>query len=65
MNKSCDDHVEVVVLENKILSVDSVLKQVNMMMLEVMKVDTLMLTIFSVLWVMVVVLVLIVMMNLS
>ena len=62
---SCDEHVEVVVLENKILSVDSVLKQVNMMMLEVMEVDTLMLTIFSVLWVMVVVLVLIVMMNLS
>ena len=63
MNKSCDEHV--VVLENLILSVDSVLKLVNMMMLEVMKVDTLMLTIFSVLWVMVVVLVLIVMMNLS
>ena len=62
---SCDEHVEVVVLENKILSVDSVLKQVNMMMLEVMEVDTLMLTIFSVLWVMVVVLVLIVMKNLS
>lgn len=62
---SCDEHVEVVVLENKILSVDLVLKQVNMMMLEVMKVDTLMLTIFSVLWVMVVVLVLIVMKNLS
>ena len=64
MNTSCDEHV-VVVLENLILSVDSVLKLVNMMMLEVMKVDTLMLTIFSVLWVMVVVLVLIVMKNLS
>ena len=64
MNTSCDEHV-VVVLENLILSVDLVLKLVNMMMLEVMKVDTLMLTIFSVLWVMVVVLVLIVMMNLS
>ena len=63
MNKSCDEHV--VVLENLILSVDLVLKLVNMMMLEVMKVDTLMLTIFSVLWVMVVVLVLIVMKNLS
>ena len=64
MNTSCDEHV-VVVLENLILSVDLVLKLVNMMMLEVMKVDTLMLTIFSVLWVMVVVLVLIVMKNLS
>ena len=52
-------------LENLILSVDLVLKLVNMMTLEVMKVDTLMLTIFSVLWVMVVVLVLIVMKNLS
>ena len=52
-------------LENLILSVDLVLKLVNMMKLEVMKVDTLMLTVFSVLWVMVEVLVLIVMKNLS
>ena len=62
---SCDEHVVVDELENLILSVDLVLKLVNMMMLEVMKVDTLMLTIFSVLWVMVEVLVLIVMKNLS